>query len=80
MRIYHSGSIGSNMFGDFKNKRQNVKKKYKSIDNIQQYVIQPKASIDEDQKKSKKQKRKILKKNIQFLEGLGLKVKQTQSQ
>lgn len=74
MRIYHCiDGTRSTIFGELKN----VKKKYKSIDNMQQCIIQSKTSVEEDQKKqaSEKQKKKISKKNIKFLERLGLKVK-----
>lgn len=76
MLIYHSDHASSKTFYDLKRKRKNVKKEYKSIDNRKQCVIRTKPLSVEDSKKSKKRKKKISKKNIQFLEGLGLKVNQ----
>lgn len=76
MLVYHSRNAKSKILNDFKNKRKNMKKEYKSIDNRKYCVIRAKASSGKSQKKSGKQKKKISKKNIQFLEGLGLKVKQ----
>lgn len=54
-------------------------KKYKSVDNLQQNFIRAKALggvSRKKKKKSEKQKGQISKKNIKFLEGIGLKVKQ----
>lgn len=69
MRIYNSVNNNNNtntlkIFND--------KKKYKSINNLKDVSIRAKASDKKDQKK----KKQISKKNIQFLKGLGLKVKQ----
>lgn len=72
MRIYHSDINTSEIFSDFQNKRKNMKKKYKSIDNLQQYLIGAKALGEKGN--NQKKKKKILKKNIQFLQGIGLKV------
>lgn len=47
---------------------------------MQLRVIQSEASDEKERKKTEKQNRKISKKNIRFLEGLGLKVNQTQVQ
>lgn len=77
MLIYHSrNDQGFRSFHDFKNKRKNVKKEYKSLNNRKYCVNQSEALGEKSQKKSRKQKKKISKKNIKFLEGLGLKVKQ----
>lgn len=78
MIIYHSDNARSKIFNDLKRKRKrkNVKKEYKSIDNQEQRVIRAKPLGVEDSKKSKKLKKKLSKINIQFLEGLGLKVNQ----
>lgn len=75
MLIYHNCNTKSKTFGDSKNKVKRVRNKYKSISSRKHEVILPKALSEEVQKKSK-QKKEILKKNIQYLEGLGLKVKQ----
>lgn len=65
------------MFSLVKNKTNNVKKKYKSIDKQKHSVIRTKASNEVGQKKKtkKQKKKKISSKNIKFLKGLGLQVK-----
>lgn len=75
MLIYHKFDTSSKTDGVSKNIGKRVKKEYKGIDNRKHDIILAKALDEEVQKKSKKQKKKISKKNIQFLEGLGLKVK-----
>lgn len=66
MRIYQSG----------KNKTtQGGRKKYKSAVNLREKFIQTKAIGQKSQKNKKKKKKQISKKNIKFLEGIGLKVK-----
>lgn len=79
MRIYHPCNVSSEIFNDFKNKRKNMKKKYKSIGKPKDGVNREKASaaIGGQERKSKKLMKIITKKNIRFLEGLGLKVKQS---
>lgn len=71
MRIYKSDNTHvPEMF-------HNMKKKYKSVNNLQQNFIRGKAVGEKSlKKKTKKQKKQISKKNIKFLEGIGLKVKQ----
>lgn len=66
MRIYNSVNNSLKIFND--------KKKYKSINKQQDVSIRAKASGKKDLKNKKK--KQISKKNIQFLKGLGLKVKQ----
>lgn len=74
MRIYQSEKTIPEMFSSG---RKNMKKKYKSVNSLEQNFIQAKALGGESRKKkSKKQKKQISKKNIKFLEGIGLKVKQ----
>lgn len=75
MLIYHKFDTSSKTDGVSKNIGKRVKKEYKRIDNRKHDIILAKALDEEVQKKSKKQKKKISKKNIQFFEGLGLKVK-----
>lgn len=73
MLIYHNSNTSSKIFNDFENRRKKEKKKYKSIDTRKKYVIRAKPSVKEG---VKIQKNKISKKNIKFLDTLGLKVKQ----
>lgn len=77
MLIYHTHqSIGSKIFSnDFKKKRKNKKNGYKSTVNRNQGVIQAKVS-GQDSRKTSKLRKKLTKRNKQFLEGLGFKVKQ----
>lgn len=69
MKIYNSDSDRSGAFGASKTN----KKEYKSVDSVAQRFIRAKALGRKSRKTSKKQ---ISKKNIKFLEGIGLKVKQ----
>lgn len=79
MIIYHNRNGSPKTTGNFKNKTNNVKKKYKSIVDRKRRVIQSKASNKVGQKKeTEKQKKKISTRNIEFLEGLGLKVNPSQ--
>lgn len=75
MLIYHNSGIGtaSNIFNNTKKNLQKQKKNYKSSGNRKPMPIHTKVLEQEDQKK--KVRKKLTKKNKQFLEGLGLKVK-----
>lgn len=78
MLIYHNFEIGSgsasNSFKCAKNKNVKTNKKvYKSVEKPKSGIIHTKVLEQEGQKK--KARKKLSKKNIQFLEGLGLKVK-----
>lgn len=74
MLIYHSLNTTSKNSNVLRNNKG--KKKYKSVNNRKPPVIQAKAVGVASQKKRKKSQKKITNKNIKFLEGLGLKVKQ----
>lgn len=76
MLLYNNFNGSSNIFGVTKNKRKSTKKKYKSVNSSKKDVIVEKVSGGDGQKKNNKRKIKISKRNIKFLEGLGLRVKQ----
>lgn len=75
MLIYHNSGIStaSNIFNNTKKNSQKQKKNYKSVGNREPLVIHTQVLEQEDQKR--KVRKKLTKKNVQFLEGLGLKVK-----
>lgn len=75
MRIYHHNTL--EIFGDFGNEGKTMrKKKYKSVNSLQHYSIRVKALGEKGSDSvSQKKKKKLLKKNIRFLESIGLKVK-----
>lgn len=74
MLVYHARcNTGSN---NSKNKKSNMKKEYKSTVKRKRRVSRVKATGSVGQKKKPKVRKKLTKKNKQFLEGLGLKVKQ----
>lgn len=80
MLIYHSHCMDSNGFqirGKNVKNMKNVRKGYKSRVNRKSAVIRSKVLRTSSQKKTKVKRRKNLsKQNKQFLEGLGLKVKE----
>lgn len=84
MLIYHSGGGGVNTHSNIhskglKNERKSMKKTYKSVSKRNEIPCSSISAVGEgSQKKSKvsRKKKNISKKNVQFLEGLGLKVKQ----
>lgn len=76
MLIYHSVGIKSK---GLKNERKkSVKKTYKSVSKRKGIPYSSISAVGEGTKKSKvsRKKKNISKKNVRFLEGLGLKVKQ----
>lgn len=80
MLIYHNLGSGSgsgsasNSFNCTKNKNaKNKKKNYKSVTNLKSEIICTKVLEQEGRKK--KARKKLLKKNVKFLKGIGLKVK-----
>lgn len=70
MRIYNGEQVVPGTFGASKTEG----KKYKSLDSQPQRFIRAKALSGKSRKKSRK--KQISEKNIKFLEGIGLKVKQ----
>lgn len=78
MRIYQSDNTIAPAMFVVSGGAKNMKKKYKSVDKLQQNFIRAKSVVGKSQKKkkTKRQKKQISKKNIEFLEGIGLKVKQ----
>lgn len=76
MLIYHnhihSCSNGTHMFNNNVNKK---KKDYKSLVNRKPTIICSKVLNQDGQKRFKKVKKKLSKKNVQFLETLGHKVR-----
>lgn len=79
MLLYHCHNIDIGWYIpiDFKNDRKCMKKDYKSADK-QKYICYSSESVGGGESKKSRvlRKRKISKKNLQYLEGLGLKVKQ----
>lgn len=74
MLIYNNTGKASNIFGS--NSRKNKKKSYKSAGKRKPNVIRTTVLKQKGQNKSKAPRKKLLKKNKQLLEGLGLQVKQ----
>lgn len=78
MILYHKRNNSMKMSSNSKNNTKTMKKKYKSVINRKGRVIPTKSTKKVGRKtKAKKLKKpkNISKKNINFLEGLGLKVK-----
>lgn len=72
------GSKGFRFKLNFKKKKKNAKKVYKRKAHRKSASYSSKRSGGEKSKKAKKlrKKKKVSKKNVEFLEGLGLKVKE----
>lgn len=70
MLIYHTQHNTSS-----KNIEKNQKKKYKIAGKQQPAIIRTKV-LEQEGRKNLKVKKSLSKKNVKFLEGLGLKVKQ----
>lgn len=85
MLIYHQRGGGiidthsnTNKSKGLNNRRKSMRKTYKSVRERKKFPYPSIDVVGEGSKKSKvsRKKTKISKKNVQFLEGLGLKVKQ----